>query len=314
MIVVVGRFPPPLGGVSVFVKRKYQSLVGDGAQCVDLKKAFWWAKIFVLGRQKGCVFYLNTGNILFLTACFFLGVLGKSYIYDHNASRGVWGRRFGERVYCALVRRSMGVRVVHEHLIRSYANRGLADKVEVETPFIAPIESELAGIIKTYPKDVLRFLDESAYFKLAMSASKYAVDAAGRDVYGFDALAVLLERLEARGLRYKFLLNVADFDASKFPKELFRRLERLSETGSLTFMIGQYEFWPVLKNIDCFLRLTTTDGDSVSVREALYFKCAVVASDVVPRPDGVALYSFGSDEELERRVSDLISGAGDLGD
>lgn len=306
VVVVVGRFPPPLGGVSVFVKRKYQTLVDVGAKRVDLGEAFWWAKIFFLGREKDSVFYLNTGNVYFLTACFFLGVLSKSYIYDHNASRGVWGRRLHERIYCALVRRSMGVRVVHEHLIKGYSDRGLGKKVEVETPFIEPIESELDEIIKSYPKDVLKFLDEVGFYKLAMSASKYAVDALGRDVYGFDALVDLLERLEARGLRYKCLLSVAEFDASTFPKGLLRRFQQFSDAGLLTLTIGQHEFWPVLKNVDCFLRLTTTDGDSVSVREALHFKCAVVASDVVPRPEGVSLYSFGNVEELARRVGDLI--------
>jgi glycosyltransferase involved in cell wall biosynthesis len=42
---------------------------------------------------------------------------------------------------------------------------------------------------------------------------------------------------------------------------------------------------------DIFIRATNTDGDSISVREALSMGTSVVASDASPRPKGVVLFA-----------------------
>ncbi len=74
-------------------------------------------------------------------------------------------------------------------------------------------------------------------------------------------------------------------------------------------MLGQYQFWPVYKRVHAFLRLTSTDGDSISIREAIHFGCPVLASDVVPRPDGVKLYGYGNQDELNALLRGLKNGS-----
>ena len=54
-----------------------------------------------------------------------------------------------------------------------------------------------------------------------------------------------------------------------------------------------------------FIRATTTDGDSVSLREALYFGAPILASDVVPRPDGVMLFNLEKDD-LSQKVDEYL--------
>jgi hypothetical protein len=63
-------------------------------------------------------------------------------------------------------------------------------------------------------------------------------------------------------------------------------------------LTGQKQLWPVFKYKPLFLRLTPTDGDSVSVREAIYFNCNVVASDVIQRPKECDIYNYGNFESL----------------
>lgn len=297
-VVIVGRFPPPYGGVSVFVKRKYDSLRRVGAGYVDLRSVFWPAKIAWLVISCRCIFYINTGNIFFLLACYFLGALSRSYIYDHNASRRNWGKRHLESLYIYLVKRSLGVRVVHEHLRQGYEKRGLGGKVEVENPFIPPVEDEFFEIIDSYPEVVKDFIGAGSGFKLALSASVYVRDSAGRDVYGVDTLIFALEYLHEAGCDPRCLLAVAEFDEELLTVELRYRIDKLVRDGVLIKVIGQYQFWPIYRSLDVFLRLTSTDGDSISIREALYFNCPVIASDVVPRPPGTILYRYGNQEEL----------------
>ena len=61
---------------------------------------------------------------------------------------------------------------------------------------------------------------------------------------------------------------------------------------------------------DVLLRTTRYDGDSVSVREALYLGTPVIASDNGMRPEGVHLIPLSGAEPLRDAVCDLLSGDG----
>ena len=49
-------------------------------------------------------------------------------------------------------------------------------------------------------------------------------------------------------------------------------------------------FLRVMKASDVVLRPTNTDGDSITIREALYFSKAIVASDCAVRPEGTYVF------------------------
>lgn len=306
-IAVVGRFPPPIGGVSVFVERKYESLRPSGAGYVDLGSKCWILDVVKLAIFTRCLFLLNTTNFAVLLIFFLLGVLGRARIYDHNSSRHYWGRKRKELIYLFFVRRAESVCVVHQHLVGQYESRGVELKILVESPFLPPVEAKFREVVETYPQNVLQFLNESSCFRMALSASKYAHDSHGRDLYGIKNLVELVSRLRQAGVEIKCLLAVADWREEMVPECLKADIRKLERSGDLVFMVGQYEFWPIYRYLDCFLRLTSTDGDSVSVKEALHYGCPVVATDVVPRPDGVVLFPYADIELLSSRVLALIS-------
>jgi hypothetical protein len=53
-----------------------------------------------------------------------------------------------------------------------------------------------------------------------------------------------------------------------------------------------------IKSADIFARPTLTDGDSVSIHEALQLGTTVVASNATPRPAGVLVYESGDVHDL----------------
>ena len=55
---------------------------------------------------------------------------------------------------------------------------------------------------------------------------------------------------------------------------------------------------PALARSSVLLRPTNTDGDAVSVREALWLGVPVIASDVVERPAGTELFRTRDAESL----------------
>jgi glycosyltransferase involved in cell wall biosynthesis len=59
---------------------------------------------------------------------------------------------------------------------------------------------------------------------------------------------------------------------------------------------------------DALLRTTLYDGDSVSVREALYLGTPVIATDNGMRPAGVRLIPISNRERLTDAVSDVVAG------
>ncbi len=69
------------------------------------------------------------------------------------------------------------------------------------------------------------------------------------------------------------------------------------------------DFQALLGACDVYVRGTDRDGDSVAVREALALGKAVVASDAVPRPTGALIYQLGNPVSL-RRALDSVDQAG----
>jgi glycosyltransferase involved in cell wall biosynthesis len=66
--------------------------------------------------------------------------------------------------------------------------------------------------------------------------------------------------------------------------------------------------YPLLRRSHLFLRPTNTDGDAVSVREALYFGVPVVASDATVRPPGTVLFRNRDADDLTAQVRRVLSG------
>jgi glycogen(starch) synthase len=67
----------------------------------------------------------------------------------------------------------------------------------------------------------------------------------------------------------------------------------------------------VIARCDAFVRPTTADGDSISVREALTLGVPCVASDAAARPRGTYLFGAGSPDALVDQVCEaVVHGAG----
>jgi glycosyltransferase involved in cell wall biosynthesis len=65
-------------------------------------------------------------------------------------------------------------------------------------------------------------------------------------------------------------------------------------------------FYPILARSHLFLRPTNTDGDAISIRESLYYKIPVIASNVVDRPEGTILFKNRDIQELYKKTVEVI--------
>jgi hypothetical protein len=172
---------------------------------------------------------------------------------------------------------------IKEKLISLGARPGA---ISVVPAYLPPVikEEEIAEV----PPTVWDFV---AGHRPVISANAFnIVKYNGEDLYGIDLCLELCAALKSvyPGVGFVFCLpNIGD-------NEYFEDLKcRISEKGiedNFLFQTKPCQFYPVLMKSDIFVRPTNTDGDAVSLREALYLKIPSVASDAAPRPEGTVVF------------------------
>ena len=119
-------------------------------------------------------------------------------------------------------------------------------------------------------------------------------------VYGralmFAALADIARRHPRAGLAL-FGTGTASPEL-RADAERFGVLQLLEDLGELS----NEQALAVIRSADVFVRPTSADGDSVSVREALALGVPVVATDAAVRPPGTIVCRAGCAEDLARKV------------
>ena len=110
-------------------------------------------------------------------------------------------------------------------------------------------------------------------------------DVCGREVYGVSFLVPIFNDSNEYGL------------IVSTPTGCYKRLyeERYSNVYFIDHPLSLYE---LLKASDVFVRNTSKDGDSLSVKEALYLGKKVICTNVIDRPNGVLLFPYSDKDAL----------------
>ena len=87
---MIGHTPPPIGGVTVYVKRKMSSLEKDG-HFVELLEPSYSIKfiknlLYIQSRSYDEII-LNGFSVIVFIALMMIGVCRKTIVVDHNHSR-----------------------------------------------------------------------------------------------------------------------------------------------------------------------------------------------------------------------------------
>ena len=114
--------------------------------------------------------------------------------------------------------------------------------------------------------------------KMICSTNAYNIsyDKKGRDIYGIDFL------IREFSLLSDYVLIISD------PSGNYKK-KYVEELSNVYFIDYPHDYFELLKKISVFIRYTTTDGDSLSVKEALFLNKKVICTDVVDRPIGTIL-------------------------
>lgn len=317
-VINVGLFPPPYGGVSIHLQRLLQRLQTAGVDCllIDLSGS--------PKRQPGVVTWTWTTAVLRLL------LTRRSIVHFHNFSprntilfwllslrhRTIlsWhNERFldelneafplGRRVAKALLRR-VGCIVVDSQKSLELARQIVSDSSRIT---LIPEFLEPASVPPLTNRNVLE-LRSSHRFLLSSNAFRIAFHR-GQDLYGLDLLVELMRRLvHERQLDAALAFLLPGESESEYFAEIRREVDRHDLTSRVLFVTRPLEEAASLWRIsDVVVRATNTDGNSLSVMEALSMGVPVVASDCVDRPDGAVTFRTRDIDDLEAKVADVLT-------
>jgi glycosyltransferase involved in cell wall biosynthesis len=134
------------------------------------------------------------------------------------------------------------------------------------------------------------------------------IDEQGIDMYGADHCIEMIGALKADYPDIGLVISLPEAANADYFHELNARMATSGIEGNVLFITEPLdEVHTLWQASDVFVRATSTDGDAVSVREALSQGVPVVASDASARPEGVVVFESRNLEALIRAVREVLT-------
>jgi len=317
-VIQVGCYPPPWGGVSTHLKRLLDYLDGRGVESllIDVSgiakerrgvicRSWAEAKRLLLGSPRSVIHFHNfeAANAPFYARA---ALRHRTILSFHN-------QRFLDEIQAA--------RAPRRGVTRFCLNR--LDRVVVDSPVGRTLAGELirdASKLRLIPEFIppatvpplsdpaLLALRRRHPFLLASGAFRLVFHA-GHDLYGLDLLVEMLSRLVTeRGLDAGLAFLLPDVGDPAYLGRIRERISALALGERFHIVTTPLEESASLWRLaDVVVRATNTDGNSMTVLEALSLGVPVVASDCAPRPEAAVLFRTRDLDDLVDTVADVLA-------
>lgn len=276
-IALVGRTPPPVGGVSSSILSIKQAV--DEEELAEIR-ILRWSQLWKLLFFRPAVLHLNFSRPIKRFAGTLIGrIIGSRVIHT------IHGNNFDfSIIWNALAFRfSHGFIILNFNLFDKFKAAGRKKIIQM-----TPILSSRGVINKPSPPIFDR---DPGKVALVYANNKTYID--NEEVYGFFFISKLIPDLRARGYTIFFLDPSAAYTTEEIDS---------TQVGNIIHHRASVDFPHLLSNISIYLRPTSTDGNSVAVLEAMQAGVPVLASDAVPRPDGVITYIYGDADDFLSKI------------
>ena len=321
-VAIIGPYPQPYGGISVHLKRFVDRLEREGIDhilyntfssaekpvrvvSVAKHRVSWYLKFLLTHRCK--VVHLVSvnwfGRLLFgLVASirpgkYMLSIHGKSITEELTSKNKL--RAFAT----GWLLREMDAVIACNTDIACYCLEvaGLPkEKVQTIPAFIPPAldqDTALPGYIQDYIASHSPVLSAVGWIgKVHM----------GCDLYGIDMMVQLVKRLKHDYSRIGLILSVNGGQETAI-QQMVKDCCLSVGDSILAVTESLKEFTTLTALTDIFLRPTNTDGEAVSIREALFVGTPVVTSDAIQRPESCVLFANRDMDDFELQVRKSLS-------
>jgi len=325
-VIIIGPYPPPYGGISVHVKRMkhylekrktdvsiyneskvYKNVAGKIYSIKSYKKF-----IFQIPFLKADVIHFHSIDIRIRILLGFFKILGKKIILtihgESSYEQLTNSNKFVQHLLLSSLKKIDKIICVSPKAINDLSCYGINRANLILIPaYINPIEEE--NDFSKIPKEVWFFVNDSEFLISANGCVRFNK---GGDLYGIDILIKLIYNLKNIGKYVKLIITLLGVDEQnddehKYYNELKEKVIELKLQNDIyIYEARDTEFYPILKKSQIFIRPTNTDGDSVSIREALHYRIPVIASNSVLRPEAAILFKNRDIDDLYNKTVDVI--------
>jgi glycosyltransferase involved in cell wall biosynthesis len=328
-IAIIGVYPPPLGGISVHIERLCHVLENRGVPfividgsgkppdapvgfpiiSVPAEQIERWCLRYVFRRNEKIVF----NHFLRWKVRFFVSLLklkGVKVVHTVHSYRSDGKYSLLERMMIKLTGAlSDHFIAVTDEIKERLVRVGIPSrKISVIPAFIPPDETREKPVI---PEQVRTFFER--HERVIVANGGIGNEYAGADLYGADMCVESFIRLARKHPELGFLFCITHIVNENTLAQYQRRLEQAGLADRFCWIHEKMPLYPLLRQAALFVRPTASDGDALSIREALHYGTPVVASDAAKRPEGVITFATRDLDDFTAKCELVLSGATDRG-
>jgi len=320
-IIQIGLYPPPYGGVSIHIKRLHEKLLlaGFNSLVVNLSKSGakvetnviskygklgWIIPVFF--RKEKCVFHFHNCSVLVYLCSFLFSLRHIVVLSVHNPrnfENYLSSNSIRRRIYRILLSPFNYIIVDNQETL----NLGKellksTRKFRVIPEFIPPAE------IPPIEDHLINGIREDHKFVLSSNAWKLCFYKE-EDMYGVDLLIDLTHILRTQyAIDVVFIFLLPQIGDNNYFQVLQNKIREFQIEKYFHFILDPIPEASSLWQIsDIVIRATNTDGNSLTVLEALACNVPVLASDCSERHPNVHLFKTRNIESLVKEALYLLN-------
>jgi len=154
--------------------------------------------------------------------------------------------------------------------------------------------------------EILKYISNNK-FKI-ISANAFRIDDYfGKDMYGIDLAIDLAKQIKNNKLDYKIIFIISTIQGCENKYLEYEKIINSSFLQDYILLFAkEISFVNLILKSDLIIRPTRTDGDALTIREALYLNTPILASDVVNRPEGTYTFKNGDAKDLFEQTQRIL--------
>lgn len=312
-IVIIGPVPPPTGGVSVHIWRLWYLLKKDfDVELIDEfrdKKPEYFNirslnvfRYFKIVGSSDAVFIHSGTNILRMGHILASWLLRKKIVvtvHAYNKREKDWKRLLHQFFF------NLADKIIVVNPVMLERISLPAEKTIVKHAFLPPVFEEE----KALNGDISNWLSKARKEgRTIICSNAWRLDVwKDQDLYGTDMCIDATAKLKRSGIPVSFVFNIATMDnlQSKFDNYQ-EKIKSMNLENEFLLANEKLSFVRLMEKSDVVVRPTNIDGDSLSIREAIFLGKPIITSDAVERPAGVILHENRNTEDFVQKISETI--------
>ena len=317
MIIQIGPYPPPYGGISVYIRR-----IKDFLDFKGIENYVWTNSntkkiennvIKMRVRRVPFCYLIKKGvklihyNISGTKSKNYIGFFNR-FLFQKNKVLTIHGScadLFNKdgRLIIKSLNSFNAIICVRKHDKKYLLKKGIHSNIYEIPAFIPPTsdETEINRLPEFFHK--IRHKHEFLITANAFRISFYK----NQDLYGIDLSIELMKRLFDNGYKdMGFIYVIPDIGDYDYFGKMQNLVKKYNFEDNFHFYTKPIAYPAVINMCDLFIRPTNTDGCGVSVSEAILLKKPAIASDVCKRSEGVILFKNRNVDDLYNKVIYVI--------